>query len=95
MTHVNTCEPLVFKSVLTQMAPNNENDDATKLRKRQDAVESIKRTPAYIITRLYYDEDYIATPDHNDLKMSKRQWEKSVMKWRAELREEFRELSMR
>ena len=52
-----------------------ENDDATKVRKRQHGIDAVMRTPAYIIiTKLYYDEE-IQTPDPNDLKLSKRQWE--------------------
>jgi len=68
-----------------------ENDDATKVRKRQNGIDAVMRTPAYIITKLYYDEE-IQTPDPNDLKLSKRQWEKSMMKWRADLKAKFHEL---
>jgi len=73
------------------MAQPQENDDATKVRKRQDAVDAIMRSPAYIITKLYYDEE-IQSPDPNNLKLSKRQWEKSMMKWRADLKATFHEL---
>ena len=79
---------LVLKSV------NNmpqENDDATKVRKRQNGIDAVMRTPAYIITKLYYDEE-IQTPDPNDLKLSKRQWEQSMMKRRADLKTKFHEL---
>jgi len=69
----------------------HENDDATKVRKRQNGVDAVVRTPAYIITKLYYDEE-IQPPDPNDLKLSKRQWEKSMMKWRADLKTKFHEL---
>jgi len=31
-----------------------ENDDATKVRKRQHGIDAVMRTPAYIITKLYY-----------------------------------------
>jgi hypothetical protein len=82
----------LLKLVLrNKMEPNKQNDDVTRLRKRTTAIEAVKRTPAYIIANLY-DSDRSLTPDPNE-KISKRQWEKSMMMWRAELRETFRELS--
>jgi len=82
----------VLNSTAQTMAQNNENDDATKLRKRHEAVESIKRSPAFILTNLYYKKDRVPIPDPNNLEMTKRQWEKSVMKWRNALRDGFHEL---
>ena len=65
------------------MAPNKENDEATKLKKRRDAIETIKNKPEYIlITSL---EDQPGAPDPY-AKMSKRQWEIAMMMWRTELR---------
>jgi len=69
----------------------HENDDATKVRKRQHGIDAVMRTPVYIITKLYYDEE-IQTPDPNDLKLSKRQWEQLMMKRHADLKTKFHEL---
>ena len=74
------------------MPQQNENDDPTKLQKRVNAVEAIKRTPAYIITSLHSRPT--KPPDPFE-KMSKRKWEKSVMQWRNALRVLFDELSVR
>ena len=73
------------------MAANKENDEATKLRKRCNAVEDIKRKPEYMATSSLPNQP--EEPDPYE-KMSKRKWEKSVMIWRAELRVRLNELSL-
>jgi len=70
------------------MAANKENDEATKLQKRCNAVEAIKAKPEYSATN-----PDPAEPDPYE-KMSKRRWEKSMMIWRAELRARLNELSL-
>ena len=86
-----TCECIVQPFTL-KLNMNTENDEDTKIRKRSAAVEAVKRTPAYILTRLHEAPNRCPTPDPLE-KMSKRQWENSVMTWRAELREMLRDLS--
>ncbi len=72
------------------MATNKENDEATKLQKKCNAIEAIKRKPEYVATSWRPNP-----PEEPDpyAKMSKRRWEKSVMIWRSELRALLRQLS--
>ncbi len=58
--------------------------DARQFTKRETGVSAIKRTPAYILTVLHRAAR-AKTPDPYE-KMSKRRWEKSMMRWRASLR---------
>ena len=73
------------------MAASKENDEATKLQKRCNAIEAIKAKPEYSATSSLPTQP--AEPDPYE-KMSKRRWEKSVMTWRAELRARLNELSL-
>ena len=53
-------------------------------------MSAIKRTPAYILTVMNRAER-AKTPDPYE-RMSKRKWEKSMMGWRAALREALHEI---
>ena len=64
-------------------APNKENDDATKLKKRCDIVGWIKNKEEYILTTSLDDQPQGPDPY---AKMSKRQLERAMRTWRAQLR---------
>ena len=76
-------QPVIFRNTSIAMAPNKENDEATKLKKRCNAIEAIKNKPEYILTTSL--EDQPKAPDPY-AKMSKRQFETAMMIWRTELR---------
>ena len=83
-----------FSSIsLMQMAMNKKNDEATKIVKKTNAIAAIKSKPAYILTLSRQLDKQIQEPDPFE-KMSKRKWERSMMKWRAELRALVEELSV-
>ena len=63
-----------------------ENDDATKLRKRCNAISAIQMSDEYIFFPL---QERPLGPNPYQWTMSKRRWEKSCMDWRAELHAEF------
>ena len=63
--------------------PPSPEDEQRRLRKRNLAVHAIKQTLVYEYGRDC--EGTPATPDPNDLKLSKRTWERKVMLWRAGL----------
>ena len=65
------------------MTSNKENDEATKLKKRCNAVAAIEAKPEYIVTTSLPDQPRAPDPY---AKMSKRQWEKAMMTFRFELR---------
>ena len=65
-----------------------------RLKKRQEAVSAIKRTPAYIVTVQMRGNNRAKTPDPDDLRVNKRPWEFSVMRWRQSLRDSLREIHM-
>ena len=69
--------------------PNKENDEATKLRKRCNAVEAIKNKVEYTRTTSLDDQPQGPEPY---AKMSKRQFEIAMMTWRARLRAKVSEL---
>ena len=85
-------QPVIFRNTSIAMAPNKENDEATKLKKRCNAVAAIKTKPEYIIITASLPDQPRAPDPH--AKMSKRQWEKAMMMWRWELRAKLRELSL-
>ena len=58
--------------------------------KRQAAVAAIKNTPAYIVVKARGRRS--PTPDPEDRTISKRSWERSIMEWRKNLREQLRDL---
>ena len=58
-----------------------ENPWVRRLQKRAAAVDRIRQTTEYISAQVRP-----ATPDPTDLSMSKRTWERSIQRWRAELR---------
>ena len=61
-----------------------------RVNKRQAAVSAIKMTPAYILVQSRGKRS--ATPDPEDRGMSKRAWERSIMIWRRDLREQLQQL---
>ena len=65
------------------MPPNKENDEATTLEKRCNAVEAIKNKVEYILTTSLDDQPQGPDPY---TKMSKRQFERAMKTWRAQLR---------
>ena len=83
-------QPVIFRNTSIAMAPNKENDEATKLKKRCNAVAAIKAKQEYIITASSPDQPQAPDPY---AKMSKRQWEKAVMTFRSELRAKVSELN--
>jgi hypothetical protein len=56
-----------------------------RLNKRQHAVHSIKQKPEYQFWLAKDDGGRPKTPDPQDAKVSKRQWESSVQRWRHAL----------
>ena len=72
-----------FHPPLQAPMAHHVNDEITRLAKRQEAISSIQRTPAYIVT--VSSPNRPTTPDPLQ-KMSKRAWEDSVQTWRYELR---------
>ena len=58
-----------------------------RLDKRQHAVHSIKKKPEYMSWLANKDSVRPLTPDPQDAKVSKRQWERSVQQWRRALQE--------
>ena len=58
-----------------------------RLNKRQHAVHSIKQKPEYMFWLFKKDGGRPKTPDPQDAKVSKRQWESSVQRWRRALQE--------
>ena len=84
-------QPVIFCNTGIAMAPNKENDEATRLKKRCNAVAAIKAKQEYIITASLPDQPRAPDPH---AKMSKRQFEKAMMMWRSELRAKSREMSL-
>ena len=64
----------------------NQEDVARRLRKRLNAVASIKQTPEYNDAYVYDGGSLPPTPDWTDLTISKRSWERSMQEWRWMLR---------
>ena len=64
-----------------------------RLDKRQHAVHSIKKKPEYMFWLAKHDGVRPLTPDPQDAKVSKRQWERSVQRWRRALQERNHEQS--
>ena len=62
-----------------------ESGEERKMRKRSAAIEAIQRTPAYIVSATQRWAELPSTPVP-DITLSKRTWERVVMKWRAALR---------
>ena len=58
-----------------------------RLNKRQHAVHSIKKKPEYMSWLANKVSVRPLTPDPQDAKVSKRQWERSVQQWRRALQE--------
>ena len=71
---------------------SQENDRERRIRKRTEGLNSIQRTPAYILARLHGITLPELMPDPLDESISKRKWEKSMMTWRAALREALKEI---
>ena len=69
-----------------------EDDRERRIRKRIEGLYSIQRTPAYILARLHGITLPELMPDPMDDSISKRKWEKSMMTWRAALREALKEI---
>ena len=84
-------QPVIFRNTSAAMVPNKENDEATKLKKRCNAVATIKAKQEYNITASLPDQPRAPDPH---AKMSKRQWEKAMMMWRSELLAKLRELCL-
>ena len=66
---------------VTEASP--PEDTARRILKRKNAVDAIKQQPEYA------ECDPLVrprTPDPEDLTLSKRDWEKMVQRWRADLR---------
>ena len=59
--------------------------------KRVEGVTALMRTTAYIVVTSRC-ADAPAPPDPLDETLSKRAWEKSMMRWRADLREALRRI---
>ena len=67
--------------------PSAEEEDADRrLRHRLAAVQAIRRTPEYSLSRRSLGYARPLTPDPSDLTISKRQWEKGIQRWRWRLR---------
>ena len=61
--------------------------------KRVEGVSALMRTTAYIVVTTHC-ADAPAPPDPHDQTKSKRAWEKSMMRWRAALREALHEIQV-
>ena len=64
-----------------------------RVAKRVEGVQAIMRTTAYIVVTTHC-ADAPAPPDPHDQTKSKRAWEKSMMRWRAALRETLHEIQV-
>ncbi len=67
-------------------AESSDEQRATQLAKRVEGISALQRTPAYIVVKSHGSE-LPPAPDPHDGGMSKRTWEKSMMRWRAALRD--------
>ena len=73
------------------MQTGGETDSERRLRKRQDVVAAVKRSPDYQMWATYrsvvgeFVSDGMHTPDPADHTVSKRAWELNMKKWRREL----------
>ena len=83
-------QPVIFRNTSPAMATNKENDEATKLKKRCNAIAAIEAKTEYIVTTSLPDQPRAPDPY---AQMSTRQWEKAMMTWRSELRAKFNQLS--
>ena len=68
-----------------------QSDESTKVLKRFRGVCAVQRTPAYILVKMHRPRRP-PTPDPH-AKLSKRQWEATMMRYRRDLREELHNLS--
>ena len=77
----------IFHDIADANIPSAEEEDADRrLRHRLAAVQAIRRTPEYSLSRRSLGYARPLTPDPSDLTISKRQWEKGIQRWRWRLR---------
>ena len=64
-----------------------------RVAKRVEGVQAIMRTTAYIVVRSCHVRGAPAAPDPHDETLSKRAWEKSMMRFRNALRRALHQLA--
>ena len=70
-----------------------EERRARQVAKRVEGVSALMRTPAYIVVTSRC-ADAPAAPNPYDETLSKRAWEKKMMRWRAALREALHQITL-
>jgi protein-disulfide isomerase len=65
---------------------DKDQEEEQNITKKDAAILAIKRTPAYILVKLYTDDKQRPQTPDPFMKPSKRGWERSVQKWRSSLR---------